>query len=73
MKLRRIRKNTRQDLAVEAKAKKLFSLNINYQLTCEHELFIFCGKRGGGWAYTAGTCYEMLAVAGFEIRLLSCL
>jgi hypothetical protein len=56
---------------VETKAKSLFSININYQLTSEHEMFIFYGKRRGGWACTAGTCYEVLAFEGFEIRLLS--
>ncbi|MBC8183883.1 hypothetical protein H8E88_22545 [candidate division KSB1 bacterium] len=58
-------------LEIETKAKNLFSLNINYQLTPEHELFIFYGKRRGGWACTAGTCYEVLSFEGFEIRLLS--
>ena len=60
-----------QTLEVETKAKNLFSLNINYQLTSEHELFIFYGKRRGGWVCTAGTCYEVLAFEGFEIRFLS--
>lgn len=56
---------------VEITPKNLWSFNLNYQVTDEHEVFLFYGKRRGGFACTAGTCYEVLPFQGFEVRLQS--
>ena len=56
---------------IETEPQKLWAINTNYQISDEHEVFIFYGERRGGWACTAGTCYPVLAFKGLEIRLIS--
>jgi len=46
-----------QTTQIEKKPKYWLSVTTNYQLTDEHEIFLFYGKRRGGPACVAGTCY----------------
>lgn len=46
-------------------------VNVNYQISVEHELNLFYGDRRGGPACNAGTCYEVLPFEGLEMRLVS--
>ncbi|MFQ6093719.1 MAG: DUF6029 family protein [bacterium] len=56
---------------VEKGPKYWLGVNLNYQISVEHELNIFYGHRRGGPACTAGTCYEVLPFEGLELRLSS--
>ncbi len=56
---------------IETDPKYWLSITTNHQITDEHEIFLFYGKRRGGPACVAGTCYEVLAFEGFEIRFIS--
>jgi len=47
------------------------SLNLSVDIGTNNEVGAFMGKRRGGTACTAGTCYELLPFDGFEIRLIS--
>lgn len=58
-------------IEIESDPKNWLSIATNYQLSDEHEIFLFYGKRRGGPACAAGTCYEVLPFEGFEVRLLS--
>ena len=56
---------------VETEPKKIWAINTSYQISDEHEVFIFYGERRSGWTCTSGTCYPVLAFKGFEVRLIS--
>lgn len=44
---------------------------LGVRLSDQHEVTLFYGERRGGPACTAGTCYEVLAFKGAEIRVTS--
>lgn len=44
---------------------------LNARLSQRHEATLFFGRRRGGLACTAGTCYEVQAFEGAELRLVS--
>jgi len=44
---------------------------IDARLTSRHEAILFIGRRRGGLACTAGTCYEVQAFEGAELRVVS--
>lgn len=56
---------------IETEAKTWLSVAASYRFSNEHEVFLFYGKRRGGPACAAGTCYEVLPFEGFEMRLIS--
>ena len=63
--------NPDTEIITETKPGNLWAINANYQITDEHELFMFYGERRGGWACTAGTCYPVLPFKGMEVKLIS--
>src|SRR4029077_16360625 len=49
----------------------LFSWNASARISDGNEVAFFLGKRRGGLACTAGTCYFVQPFEGFEARLVS--
>jgi hypothetical protein len=49
----------------------LFSWNASAHISDGNEAVLFLGKRRGGLACTAGTCYVVQPFEGFEMRLVS--
>jgi hypothetical protein len=49
----------------------LFSWNASAHISDGNEAVLFLGKRRGGLACTAGTCYQVQPFEGFELRLVS--
>ena len=49
---------------------RFFSVNVNARFG-PYEALLFAGERRGGTACTSGSCYEVLAFKGAELRLLT--
>ncbi|HZM28200.1 MAG TPA: hypothetical protein VFB89_12700, partial [Gemmatimonadales bacterium] len=49
----------------------LVGWNASARIAERHEATLFLGKRRGGLACTAGTCYQVLPFEGAELRLVS--
>ena len=49
----------------------LFSWNASARISDGNEAVLFLGRRRGGLACTAGTCYVVQPFEGFEARLVS--
>ena len=49
----------------------LFSWNASAHISDGNEAVLFLGRRRGGLACTAGTCYQVQPFEGFELRLVS--
>jgi len=56
---------------VETSPRWWTSIILSFELGMKHQVRIFAGKRRGGPACTAGTCYELLPFEGVEINLIS--
>ena len=56
---------------IETSARWWTSINLSFELGMKHHVRIFAGKRRGGPACTAGTCYELLPFEGLEINITS--
>lgn len=55
---------------VETDPVRFFSVNVNARFG-PYEALLFAGERRGGTACTSGTCYEVLAFRGAELRVLT--
>ena len=55
-------------LAVETDPVRFFSVNLNARFA-NYEAVLFAGERRGGTACTSGSCYEVLAFRGAEMRV----
>ena len=49
----------------------LVGWNASARVAEGHDAVLFVGKRRGGLACTAGTCYQVLPFEGAELRLVS--
>ena len=56
---------------IETSARWWTSVNLSFEIGMKHQVRIFAGKRRGGPACTAGTCYELLPFEGLEINITS--
>lgn len=56
---------------IETSARWWTSVNLSFELGMKHHVRIFAGKRRGGPACTAGTCYQLLPFEGLEINITS--
>jgi hypothetical protein len=55
---------------VETEAVNFLSVNLTGRFG-PYEALLFAGERRGGTACTSGTCYEVLAFRGAELRVLT--
>ena len=60
----------RDTFEVETDPVTFFSVNLNARFG-PYEALLFAGERRGGTACTSGTCYEVLAFRGAEMRFLT--
>ena len=56
---------------VETAARWWSSIYVLFDLGMKHQIRLFAGKRRGGPACTAGTCYELLPFEGIELNITS--
>ncbi len=59
-----------ETLAFETEPVRFFSIHANARFN-RYEALLFAGERRGGTACTSGTCYEVLAFRGAELRILT--
>ncbi|MEO6462740.1 MAG: hypothetical protein ABIP29_06655, partial [Candidatus Eisenbacteria bacterium] len=62
-----------EDFDRPAVARTFLAATLNARLSPRHEATLLLGSRRGGLACTAGTCYEVPAFEGVELRLTSAL
>ena len=55
---------------IETDPVRFLSVNLNARFG-PYEALLFAGERRGGTACTSGTCYEVLAFKGAELRILT--
>jgi hypothetical protein len=60
-----------EDAAGRSARRRFEALHASVPLGRRHELLAFWGRRRGGLACTAGTCYKVRAFEGVQARLLS--